>query len=90
MLLLRPILDTNVLVSAALNPKGLQQPVFRFAISRSAYLYVSRPILAECADAARADYLVTGNLKHLPPTWKKTRIVSPREFLNLIAPHLNS
>lgn len=35
----------------------------------------------ECAQEARANFLVTGNLKHFPSTWKYTKIVSPAEFL---------
>jgi predicted nucleic acid-binding protein len=46
--------------------------------------------LIECADAARADYLITGNLKHFPLKWKKTRVVSAREFLDLVAPRFKS
>lgn len=42
----------------------------------------------ECADAARADYLVTGNQKHFPKFWKNTKVVTPREFVSLAAPHL--
>ena len=42
----------------------------------------------ECADSARADYLVTGNQKHFPKFWKKTKIITPREFIGLVAPHL--
>ena len=42
----------------------------------------------ECADAARADYLVTGNLRHFPKFWKNTKVVTSREFLSLVAPHL--
>jgi putative PIN family toxin of toxin-antitoxin system len=42
-------------------------------------------ILLECAQAARADYLVTGNLKHFPASWKGTRIVTARQLLDLIA-----
>ena len=45
-------------------------------------------IFAECADAARADYLVTGNQKHFPGFWKKTKVITPREFIGLVAPHL--
>jgi len=45
-------------------------------------------IFVECADAARADYLVTGNERHFPRFWKNTKIISSREFLNMIAPHL--
>ena len=42
----------------------------------------------ECADAARADYLITGNQKHFPKFWKKTKIITSREFISLTAPHL--
>ena len=41
----------------------------------------------ECADVARADYLVTGNQKHFPKFWKNTKIITPREFIGLTAPH---
>jgi uncharacterized protein len=138
MLPLRLVIDTNVLVSAAIKPAGLQRTVFLIAISKPARLYVSHPILEEysevlarpelrirkglrlqllqliknhghtmvptrqvegttdpadnifleCADSARADYLVTGNQKHFPRFWKKTKVVTPREFVSLAAPHL--
>lgn len=32
-------------------------------------------IFLQCAQAAIADYLVTGNTRHFPENWKKTRIV---------------
>ena len=138
MLPLRLVIDTNVLISAAIKPAGLQRTVLLLAITRPARLYVSRPILEEysevlgrrelrirkglrqqllqliknhshtvvptrrldvtsdpddnmfleCADAARADYLVTGNQKHFPRFWKNTKIITTREFIGLIAPHL--
>jgi len=140
MLPLRLVIDTNVVISAALKPEGLQRTTFLLAITKPARLYVSRPILdeyaevlsrpelkirkglrqqllqliknrgnlvvpsrrlevsgdpddnrfLECADAARADYLVTGNLRHFPRFWKKTKIITPREFIGLVAPHLIS
>lgn len=42
--------------------------------------------ILECALAARADFLVTGDKKHLLPlrTFREIRIVSPREFLDLL------
>ena len=138
MLPLRLVIDTNVLISAAIKPAGLRRTVLLLAITRPARLYVSRPILEEysevlgrrelrirkglrqqmlqliknhsytvvptrrlhvtsdpddnmfleCADAARADYLVTGNQKHFPRFWKKTKIITTREFISLTAPHL--
>jgi putative PIN family toxin of toxin-antitoxin system len=137
MLPLRLVIDTNVMISAALKPAGLQRTVFLLAITKPARLYISPPILEEyrevlarpelrirkglrqqllqliknhsyavtptrhlevtadpddnifleCADLARADYLVTGNQKHFPRYWKKTKIITPREFINLTAPH---
>ena len=45
-------------------------------------------MFVECADAARADYLVTGNQRHFPKFWKNTKIITSSEFLSVIAPHL--
>ena len=44
-------------------------------------------IFLECADAARADYLITGNQKHFPAFWKSTKVISARAFMDVIAPH---
>ena len=49
MLPLRLVIDTNVLISAALKPEGLQRAVPLLAITKPARLYVSRSILAEYA-----------------------------------------
>jgi putative PIN family toxin of toxin-antitoxin system len=40
----------------------------------------------ECAEAARADFLVTGNKRHFPKRWKKTQVVNARELLAMIGP----
>lgn len=138
MIPLRLVVDTNVVVSAALKPEGLQRTVILLALSKPVRWYVSDAILSEyavvlarselkirrslrqqllqliknhtrmivpsrlpqvtidpadnifveCADGARADYLVTGNQRHFPKFWKNTKIISSREFLNIIAPHL--
>jgi putative PIN family toxin of toxin-antitoxin system len=42
----------------------------------------------ECADVARADYLVTGNKRHFPKTWRQTLVVNARELLEWIVPDL--
>jgi len=42
--------------------------------------------LLECADAAKADYLVTGNTKHFPKTFRGTAVVTPKQFIDLILP----
>jgi putative PIN family toxin of toxin-antitoxin system len=138
MISLRLVIDTNVVVSAALKPEGIQRTVVLLAMTKPARWYVTNAILAEyaavlarpelkirrglrrqllqvienrtnmvtgsrlpqitsdpddnifveCADAARADYLITGNLRHFPRFWKNTKIISSTEFLRLLAPHL--
>lgn len=138
MLPLRLVIDTNVIVSAALKPESLQRTTFLLAVTKPARLYVSQPIMEEyadvlsrpelrirkgirlqllqliknhshlaspsrrlevasdpddnmfleCADVAGADYLITGNQKHFPVFWKKTKIITSREFISLVAPHL--
>jgi putative PIN family toxin of toxin-antitoxin system len=138
MIPLRLVVDTNVVVSAALKPEALQPTVVLLAMAKPARWYVSAAILAEygmvlarpelkirrslrqqllqliknrarvivpsrlpqitpdpadnifveCADAARADYLVTGNQRHFPDFWKNTKIITSNEFLSVIAPHL--
>jgi putative PIN family toxin of toxin-antitoxin system len=34
----------------------------------------------ECAEAAGAEYLITGNLRHYPAVWGATRVVNARAF----------
>jgi putative PIN family toxin of toxin-antitoxin system len=138
MIPLRLVIDTNILVSAALKPEGLQRTVLLLAITKPARLYTTEAILAEyrevlgrpelkirkglrrqlldliknhatlvrvvrplhvakdpsddkfleCADASRADYLLTGNQRHFPKFWKKTKVITSREFISIVAPHL--
>jgi putative PIN family toxin of toxin-antitoxin system len=37
----------------------------------------------ECAEAAAAEYLITGNLRHYPAEWGPTRIVNARTFISV-------
>ena len=140
MLPLKLVLDTNIIVSGALKPRGLERAALIFALTRPARLFLSPDILAEykevlrrpglripdqertallallvarsrqvvpssrisacsdpddnifleCADAAAADYLVTGNKKHFPAYWKQTKVVNCRELMEIMAPHLRS
>jgi putative PIN family toxin of toxin-antitoxin system len=41
-------------------------------------------IFLECAQAAAAHYLITGNTKDFPPAWAGTQIVTARQFLDAI------
>jgi uncharacterized protein len=44
----------------------------------------------ECAQKARADYLVTGNTRHFPaPAFEDTMIVSPAEFARIVTEHID-
>ena len=138
MIPLRLVLDTNIIISAALKPEGLQRTALIIAIIRPSRLYISPAILSEyrnvlarrelqirpgireqllrlirrrarsivprkrlqvtidpndnifleCADAAGADYLVTGNVRHFPKFWKRTKVITSREFVSIAAPHL--
>jgi putative PIN family toxin of toxin-antitoxin system len=128
----RVVLDTNVFVSALLQPAGPPAQVFLFALSGLVQLCMSGPVYAEyeevirrprlgrsqeeieaalqtirekstwikptamiracsdpdddifleCAAAARAHYLISGNLRHFPRKWGETQIVTAREFLD--------
>jgi uncharacterized protein len=42
----------------------------------------------ECALEARADYVVTGNIRHFPARFQDIRIVSPSDFLIVLASQL--
>jgi putative PIN family toxin of toxin-antitoxin system len=130
--MIRVVLDTNVFVSALLQPAGPPAQVFLLALSGSLQLCMSGPIYAEyeevirrprfdrsqeevekalgaireksiwvkptariqacsdpdddvfleCAEAARAHYVISGNLRHFPRTWRETQIVTARHFLD--------
>ena len=128
----RVVLDTNVVVSAAIRPGGLDEEVVELVAAHAIALYASEAVhteyevvlarpkfrsihpdrlrrflallkteailvapdnrvtesadesdnrLLECAEAAQADYLITGNKRHFPERWKSTRIVNAREYL---------
>ena len=40
-------------------------------------------MILECAVAGRANYLVTGNLRHFPKSIRQTSIINPRQFLDV-------
>ena len=42
----------------------------------------------ECADAAGANFLITGNIKHFPSGHESTEIVTPRQFMERLGPVL--
>lgn len=42
----------------------------------------------ECAEASKADYLVTGNKRHFPAEWRQTQVVNARELLEWTSPEL--
>jgi len=132
--MIRVVIDTNILVSALLQPLGLPAAVLMLALSGEVQLCVSDAVFAEynevirrphlkrppaviegtlqsirklghwvkpsvrveectdlddnafleCAQAAEADYLVTGNQRHFPDRWKKTKVIGARELIELL------
>jgi len=135
---IRVVLDTNVVVSAHLNPDGYERSVVDLTLSGKLRIFVSEAILREyesvlrrpkfclkprsvshsllllrtaarvvapygqlnvardpgdnrfleCAEAAKADYLVTGNKRHFPKQWRQTLIVNARELLEWTIPEM--
>lgn len=131
---MRIVLDTNVLVSALMEPRGFPALVLLFALRGDFELCLSPAIIGEyedvlrrpalklnpaevqatierirkagllfrptrtlgispdepdnrfieCADAAEAEYLITGNKKHFPIAHGPTVVVTPREFLDTL------
>ena len=131
----RVVLDTNIIVSALLQPLGPPAQVLILSLNGVVQLCISGNIYAEyeevvrrakfrhseqtiastldalrdkatwvkpiesvtacsdpddnmfleCAQAAKADYLVTGNLKHFPTSWGGTRVVTARWLLDIIS-----
>jgi len=77
--------------------KGLRQQLLQLIRNRARIVHSSSALrvakdtddnkFIECADAARADYLVTGNPRHFPKFWKKTKVITSREFIGIVAPH---
>ena len=64
MLALRLVLDTNIIVSAALKPDGLQRTVVLLAMTKPARLNVSPPILEEYRIAlARPEFRIRKGLQ---------------------------
>ena len=134
--MIRIVVDTNVLVSALLQPQGFPAEILVEALAGervqhcvSADIYaeyeevIRRPrfkrseweiesalraireqalwvkpsqriracsdpdddISLECAQAAKAHFLVTGNLKHFPSSWADTKIVTARQLADVLA-----
>lgn len=134
--MIRIVLDTNIFISALLQPNGLPAHIVTAALAGervrlciSAEIYseyeevIRRPrfrrsepeiadalraireqalwfrpsrevracsdpdddMFLECAQTASAHFLVTGNLKHFPPNWADTRIVTARQFVDTLA-----
>ena len=68
------------------TPCTFDQPARRLAIAHDP----DDDTFLECADAARADYLITGNRRHYSAFWKGTKVISSREFITLAALHLQT
>lgn len=77
--------------------RGLRQQLLQFIKNQAQLVKPARVLqvakdpddnkFLECADAARADYLITGNQRHFPKFWKQTKVITSREFISIAAPH---
>lgn len=133
--MIRVVLDTNVIVSAALTPSGPSFRIIELAGRNLIQLWTSLEIFAEykdvlsrpridvsptqaklqlaalkriskfvaptkvvrvspdpddnmfleCAETAKAHYLITGNVRDFPMRWKYTTVVTHRQFLDFFA-----
>ena len=133
----RIVIDTNVLISAAIRPDGTQAQVIHLVAFRAVEMVISEAVMVEyrevfsrprfssrtdpaevsrllsmieaeatmvrpteelnisehasdnriyeCAAAAEADYIVTGNTRHFARGYKKTKIITGRQLLELLA-----
>ncbi len=43
----------------------------------------------ECADEAAADYLITGNTQDFSKDHQTTKIITPRDFIDLVVPQIS-
>ena len=86
MIPLRLVIDTNILISAALKPDGLQRTVLLLAITRPARLYVSAAILAEYREVlARSEFKIRKGLRQqlLDLIKNHAQILSPTRTLHV-------
>lgn len=133
---MRVVLDTNVLISAALKPDGREAAVVNAVVAGELEAWITDEVWAEyeavldrpkfaavreasrriletlnrlarkttalarstaaldeddnrfieCAEAAAADFLVTGNRRHYPAVFGAIRTVNARELLDAIQP----
>ena len=80
MIPLRLVVDTNIVVSAALKPDGLQRTVLLPAIIKPARLYVSGTILTEYRDVlSRPEFQIRKGLRQqlLDLIRKRAHLVNP-------------
>jgi putative PIN family toxin of toxin-antitoxin system len=67
--MLRSVREDAIWVKPAEDVKGCADP--------------DDDVFLACAQGAKAHFLVTGNTRHFPKLWEKTRVVTAREFLDL-------
>src|SRR5260370_42699387 len=86
MIPLRLVIDTNIVVSAALKPDGLQRTVLLLAITKPARLYVSEAIVAEYREVlARPELEIRKGLRQqlLDLIENNAQIVKPSRSLQV-------
>src|ERR1035438_9537014 len=140
-MIVKVVLDTNVVVSANLVDEGPSASILDLALNQRILMVISPAVLAEyekvlyrprlkldpalvaevmvlirknglavlpaatataargdesdnrileCAGAGQVHYIVTGNTRHFPETFEQSRVVPPRQFIDIILPFLRS
>jgi putative PIN family toxin of toxin-antitoxin system len=74
-----PSAEVAILLALIESEATMVTPGTRLAIST----HDSDNRFDECADAAQADYIVTGNTRHFTKSHKSTRIITGRGLLEL-------
>ncbi len=83
---MRAVLDTNVLVSAFVRPRGRVAPLWRAAQARRYQLLLSPAIVREVARVLREDFLWEESriIRQLKPLSKRGEIIIPRVTVDVI------
>src|SRR6266852_9444631 len=84
MIPLRLVIDTDILVSAALKPDGLERTVLVLAITKPARLYVTEAVLAEYREVlSRPEHKIRRGPREqlLQLVKNRTQLVSPARAL---------
>jgi putative PIN family toxin of toxin-antitoxin system len=85
--MIRVVIDTNVVVSAALNDDGLPAAVLSLAIDKNLLMFVSGPILAEYERVLNRSYLKLSTMRIkalLADIHRSSTLIQPTRVVSVI------